>query len=175
MIMKLRKASLKEFEAIKKFYWNLIDEMSEKDDSIGWKKGIYPSDQFLEESLSKGELFNFVDDGPIVACVILNSDYNDGYIDVSWGTACEKDEVLIPHALGVCPNVQGRGIGSALVEEIIKTARTTNKKVIRLDILDGNLAAEKLYTKCGFQFVEEKTMFYEDTGWTKFKMYEQVL
>lgn len=31
---------------------------------------------------------------------------------------------------------------------------------------------DMLYTKCGFRFVQAKTMFYEDTGWTEYKMFE---
>ena len=33
-------------------------------------------------------------------------------------------------------------------------------------------AAERLYAGCGFQFVEAKQMFYENTRWTEYKMYE---
>lgn len=49
------------------------------------------------------------------------------------------------------------------------------KKTIRLDILGTNSIAEKLYVKCGFRFVQAKPMFYEDTGWTEYKMYEKNL
>ena len=40
------------------------------------------------------------------------------------------------------------------------------------DILSGNDAAERLYTRAGFQFVQAKPMFYEDTGWTEHKMFD---
>jgi hypothetical protein len=36
-------------------------------------------------------------------------------------------------------------------------------------------AAEHLYTHCGFHFVEAKDMFYEDTGWIEYKMFEMNL
>ena len=55
--MTFQKADISEFITIKKFYWNLIDEMSDVNEQIGWKKGIYPSDDFLMKSLEKGELF----------------------------------------------------------------------------------------------------------------------
>ena len=50
--------------------------------------------------------------------------------------------------------------------------RSDGKKAVRLDILGTNTTAEKLYTGCVFQFVQAKIMFYEDTGWTEYKMYE---
>ena len=51
-------------------------------------------------------------------------------------------------------------------------ARRTGKQAVRLDILGTNRAAERLYTGMGFQFVQAKTLFYEDTGWTEYKLYE---
>ncbi len=55
--MIFQKAKIEEFENIKQFYWNLIDEMKDENDKIGWKKGIYPTDEFLIESLRKQQFF----------------------------------------------------------------------------------------------------------------------
>lgn len=49
------------------------------------------------------------------------------------------------------------------------------QKALRLDLLGENIAAERLYTKYGFEFVETKTMYYEDTDWTGFRLYEHNL
>ena len=157
--MIFQKAYINDFERIKSFYWDLIDEMQDQNDVIGWKKGIYPTDEFLQESLLRGELFTLEEDGQLYACT-------------PWSLNCRDDEVLIPYALGVRPAQQGKGVGQRVVEEILQYARVNGKKAVRLDILGQNAVAEKLYTKCGFQFVQAKTMFYEDTGWTEFKMYE---
>lgn len=53
------------------------------------------------KSLEKGELFVLKENNTLCACVVLNSDYNMGYVDVPWNIKCEADEVLIPHALAV--------------------------------------------------------------------------
>lgn len=170
--MIFQKAHSNDFERIKSFYWDLIDEMQDQNDVIGWKKGIYPTDEFLQESLLRGELFTLEEDGQLYACTVLNSESNEGYAGTPWSLNCRDDEVLIPHALGVRPAQQGKGVGQRVVEEILQYARVNGKKAVRLDILGQNAVAEKLYTKCGIQFVQAKTMFYEDTGWTEFKMYE---
>ena len=60
--MIFQKADISEFDIVKEFYWNLIEEMSDVNDQIGWKKGIYPSDDFLMKSLEKGELFMLKED-----------------------------------------------------------------------------------------------------------------
>ena len=70
------------------------------------------------KSLEKGELFVLKENNTWCACVVLNSDYNMGYVDVPWNIKCEADEVLIPHALAVSPDCQGKGIGKRVVKEI---------------------------------------------------------
>lgn len=55
--------------------------MQSENDKIGWKKGIYPSDDYLVRSLSDGELYKLTDD-KMYACVILNSVGNEGYAGV---------------------------------------------------------------------------------------------
>ena len=74
--MIFQKAHINDFERIKNFYWDLIDEMQDQNDVIGWKKGIYPTDEFLQESLLRGELFTLEEDGQLYACTVLNSESN---------------------------------------------------------------------------------------------------
>lgn len=171
-MMTFERADATEFERIKEFYWNLIDAMRDQNDRIGWKKGIYPTDEFLRESLSKGEFFTLKDNNILYGCVILNSECNEGYQGLPWSIDCQEEDVFVPHALAVDPAQQGEGLGAKIVHEIFRYAREQHKKAVRLDILGTNVMAERLYTKCGFQFVEAKNMFYEDTGWTEYKMYE---
>ena len=172
--MELRKAGAEEFESVRGFYWRVIDLMNGK--GIGWKKGIYPADEFLSESLEKGELYVIDNpEGGYAASVIVNSLTNEGYAGIKWRLDCKDSEVLIPHALAVLPTLHGQGIGKTVVDDIFELARQTGKKVVRLDVLSGNPAAEHLYTGKGFRFVESRTMFYEDTGWAEFHMFEYIL
>ena len=173
--MDLRAARENEFEAVRAFYWALIDEMQGRTDTVGWKKGVYPTDRFLRESIARGELFVLDGASGYDACTVLNSASNEGYEGVSWGTDCPEEAVLVPHALGVRPAVQGQGIGRRTVGDILALARSLGKKTVRLDILKGNTAAEHLYTGMGFRFVREQCMYYPDTGMTAFLLYEYIL
>ena len=74
--MIFQKASQDEFDRIRAFYWALIDAMAANNDKIGWKKGIYPTEEFLQESLLRGELFTLEEDGQLYACTVLNSESN---------------------------------------------------------------------------------------------------
>ena len=173
--MKLRPAEKDEFECVRDFYWELIDLMQGRPDTVGWKKGIYPSDSFLSDSIDRGELYILETEAGLSASVILNSSWNEGYDGLPWSIECGREDVLVPHALGVHPSMHMCGIGTAVVSDIISIAKALGKKTVRLDILKGNTAAERLYSKSGFSFVGSNDMFYEDTGLTEFLMYELIL
>ena len=160
------------FENIRDFYWQLIDDIADHSEEIGWKKGIYPSDEFLKDSLSKGELYTLRDERKIIGSVILNSAYNEGYEGLPWSKKWRDGEVLIPHALAVTPRLQHQGIGKLLMDHVLETVREKKKKGMRLDILGTNRPAEALYRGRGFRFVASRTMYYPDTGWADYWMFE---
>ncbi len=176
--MKLQKADEHDFPAIQRFYWDVIEDIhknNRNNENLGWKKGVYPSDDFLRGSIRNEELYTLTEAGALSACVILNSACNEGYMGCPWSIVCAPDEVLIPHALAVAPSAQGKGVGRTVVEGILELARTEHKKAVRLDVLGACKAAERLYTRCGFRFVAAKKMYYEDTGWTEYKLFERNL
>lgn len=173
--MKFQKAGKADFHIIQKFYWDVIDDIHRNNvnnENLGWEKGVYPSDDFIQNSLIKGELYTLTEKDTLYACVILNSEHNEGYDNCTWSIVCDPGEVLTPHALAVHPELQGKGVGRIVVENVLKIARAEYKKAVRLEVLGACRAAERLYTSCGFKFVEAKEMFYEDTGWTEYKMFE---
>ena len=49
------------------------------------------------------------------------------------------------------------------------------QKAIRLDVLKGIAPAEKLYSGLDFKYLHTLKMFYEDTGWTDYELYEYTL
>ena len=159
LVMQLRKALPAEFDQVKAFYWDLIDQMKDRSNTVGWKKGIYPSDLFLKESISSGTLYLLDSTDGYIASVILNHSWNEGYDGLPWSIDCKRNDILVPHALAVKPDVQRTGIGKLVVKDIIEIAGSENIITIRLDILGGNTAAEILYTKAGFQYVAAKDMF----------------
>ncbi len=107
--------------------------------------------------------------------MIVNHSYNDGYKQVNWSVEAEDGELLVIHALGVQPNYAGQGIAKEMVQKVIEMGIKQKLKTIRLDVLEGNIPAEKAYTKIGFQYVTTLKMFYEDTGWTNYKAYEYII
>ena len=77
--MSFQKATITDFRIIQKFYWDVIDNIHRNNinnENLGWEKGIYPFDDFIQSSLIKGELYTLTEKDTLLACVILNSEHN---------------------------------------------------------------------------------------------------
>ena len=170
--MNIQKAEPEQYPAVRAFYHSLIDAITGQTNTVGWKKDIYPAPEFLLDSIRKGELYLAAEDEEILAAMVLNHDCNEGYREFAWPTEATPEEVTMIHALGVHPRHARQGCAKKMVLFAIETARENHQKVIRLDVLKGNVPAEKLYNGLGFQLLHTLPMFYEDTGWTDFELYE---
>lgn len=173
--MELRIVKNNEFKGIKGFYNKLIDMMQDSEYLPGWEKGVYPSDEFLYDSISNHELYGVKENGAYIGVMVINHEWNDGYNNVKWMIEAPKDKVAVIHTLGVLPTHHGQGIAQFLVKEAINLSIQNEQKVVRLDVLETNTPAQKLYTKMGFKYIDTIEMFYEDTGWVDFLLYEYVL
>ena len=174
-VLKIRTANMDEYYSVRDFYYSLIDAMEDAEFKPGWQKDVYPTQEFLIKSIKNDELYIGKLDEKIVSCMVVNQEYNEGYNHITWSVQALDSELLVIHALGVHPAFSGQGIAKQMVQKVIDTARENHLKTIRLDVLGGNLPAEKAYTKMGFQYLDTIQMFYEDTGWTEYKIYEFII
>ena len=124
------------------------------------------------QPIGNGNLYIGVENEKIISAMVVNHECNEAYKGLQWPTAAEEDEISVIHALGVHPSQCRKGYASGMVKYAIETARDNHQKVIRLDVLKGNIAAEKLYGSLGFQYMQTIQMFYVDTGWKDFMLYE---
>ncbi|WP_437904724.1 GNAT family N-acetyltransferase [Sorangium sp. So ce327] len=75
--------------------------------------------------------------------------YVDGEpVGMATGAPFEGTYELI--SMWVAPEVRGRGVGDALVEEILRWAREQGGSELRLDVKQDNLSAISLYVRHGF-------------------------
>ena len=171
--MIFRKAEKEDFYKIRSLYWNLIDQEQNDPSFPHWKKEIHPSDEMIQNSIDRKELYVLSDDEKITACVIANAEKVDGYSDAPW--QIDSDEVIVLHVLAVHPDHRGKGLARKLVENVIEQERKAGKKALRLDVIENNTTAEKLYQKLGFQYIQTKILYYDVVGEMMFKLYELVL
>ena len=82
------------------------------------------------------------------------------------------EKVAVIHILAVSPGYQGKGIGSEMIREAIRMAKSKGMQAIRLDALASNTPAHKLYKRLGFEYRGKQHLYAENTGWTDFYFFE---
>lgn len=174
-MLETRIAQPEDFETVEAFYRELIGTLEGAKYTPQWKVGIYPSAQQLRDAIDKNTLIIGENGGRVVACMVLDRHPNDSYRDVPWPTAASDEQVSIIHLLGVKAGCSGQGIGAQMVRTALRMAREAQQKAVRLDVLAGNLPAEKLYEKEGFRKVCTQPTYYDDTGWIDCGLYECAL
>ena len=174
-MMKIRKASDDDYEAVRNLYYRITDGMLQMGLTNSWQHDVYPSQEFIKGAIASGTLYiGFLEDIPVSA-MVLNRECNDGYERVVWPSDIPMADAMVIHALGVHTDYCGRGIAGEMTRFAISEARHNGAHVLRLDVLEGNNAAEKVYVSAGFVYAGTVTMFYEDTGWVPFRLFECLL
>ena len=154
-VLIIKKAEERDYEQVRDFYHSMTDQMKERGYIITWVKDVHPLPEFLEESIKEGTLYIYRD-------IERTEDLNDS-------------QFFVIHALGVHPDFTGKGVGRSMVEEAVRIAAENGARALRLDVLDTNEPAQKLYCRCGFGYRGTAKLYYENTGWRNFDMYEIVL
>ena len=134
------KPAKEEFYKIRSLYWNLIDQEQDDPSFPHWKKGIHPSDEMIQNSIEREELYVLADGDEIAVCVIANDEKVEGYADAPW--QIDSDEAIVLHVLAVHPDYRGKGLARKLVENVIEQERKAGKKALRLDVIENNTTAE---------------------------------
>jgi ribosomal-protein-alanine N-acetyltransferase len=62
--------------------------------------------------------------------------------------------------LGVAPAHRGRGVGRALVEQMLAALRSHGARVVYLEVRESNVVARRLYESLGFAEVARRARYY---------------
>lgn len=173
--MNIRLARMGELDQIMENYHLMSAYPGQFEHGAGWVKDLYPTTDMIEQSIQKEEYHLVEIDGKIAAGMSLNEEYTEGYDNANWLIDAKEGEFLSIHALGVMPEYRGQSLARHLVRHAIKYARDHHYKAIRIDVLDRNDAAKKLYPSEGFQWAGKIELYYEDTGLTDYYMYEYII
>ena len=170
--MELRKALPQDFDSVKRFYWELIDDMQGCKTFPKWSKGEYPSDDDLAKYIENGELYIAQSNGEIAGAFALNNCAPKGYESCDWLVKAPPEQVSVIHILAVSAKQHHTGIGSYLVEQAKEICRKTGQRSLRLDVVDNNTPARNLYVKQGFIPHKIIELTYDNVGTLKFLLCE---
>ena len=161
-----------ELEEVCAFYWDLSDRLADAEYSPRWTREVYPARNELAEMIDERSLRLAELDGRLIGGFAVDQASNEDYAGTPWPSGATDAEAAVVHLLCVDPDCQGQGIGTCLIREAVEVARQMGVRVVRLDVLTGNLPAHRLYESVGFVPVITKELFYEDTGRVDFTLYE---
>ena len=170
-MINLRKATNGEAEPILKFYQNVIESIEDSEFEPKWGRH-YPNLEFIKTSIEKQELYVYTNDKMIIASVVLNNRFNPEYENINWICNSKPQETIIIHTFAVTPDYAGKGIGKEIFNQIKDDAVKKNKKTIRLDIINGNTGAQKVFERLGFKYIDTVELFHDAVGLEKFHLYE---
>ena len=172
MLEGFRKATLDDFPALLRFYERVCSAQERDEYSPQWHYGVYPAPEDLISHINAGEVLLAESGTEIAAACVLVFGDDPIYRLVSWPTDSAPEEICTLHLFAVHPACRRQGVSAALLEHAIICAKNDGRRVLRLDVVKGNLPAEKLYQSKGFDFVQERKVFYEDTGELLVRLYE---
>lgn len=173
-MVNLRKAKANETEKILKFYQDVIDSIRGSDFKPKWSEN-YPDLEYIKSSIEKEELYLYTKGDNIISSIVLNNKFNPEYKDIGWNVDAESDEIIVIHTFATDSNFSKKGIGKEIFNQIKGYALKNNIKTIRIDIIDGNTGAQRVFEKFGFKYVGTVEIFHDIVGLEKFHLYEYVL
>lgn len=173
-MINLRTAKLKEAEKILQFYQDIINSTKGSEFKPKWNDS-YPNLEYIQTSIEKQELYVYTRNNSIIACLILNNRFDPEYEGINWNTNASPNEITIIHTFAIDSSFTKKGIGREIFNQIKTKAMRNNKKTIRIDIIDGNVGAQRVFEKFGFEYIDTVEMFHEAVGMENFHLYEYVL
>ena len=171
----ITRARADEYPEVRDFYYSLTDALEGTEYHPEWRKDVYPSQEDLLSAAESGTLYVGRVGGRIAGAMVVNQSCNEAYQKVNWPAVRDQKDFVVIHMLGVHRDFCGKGYAKEMVKYALNLSREVGMKAVRLDVLEGNIPAERLYSGLGFSYAGMVPMFYEDTGWKNFKAYEYVL
>ena len=149
--MTIRKATTEDLQAICDIYEEVITLEEKGELEVGWMRGVYPTREVAEASISRGDMFVQEDEaGRIAGTGIINQLQVDCYSEGNWTYPASDEEVMVIHTLIISGKAMGKGLGSEFVAFYEDYAKERGCTVLRLDTNERNAVARAFYKKHGY-------------------------
>lgn len=154
----VRKAAVTDLDSIEEGYREHFAHEREHGAYTVFREGVYPTRMTAEQALRNGSLYVYEEEGAVLGSIILDEAQPEEYQRIDWPSRAPAGRVKVIHLLMVRPGAAGRGVGSALVRHVLKTAGEQSCLAVRLDTGAQNIPAASLYRKLGFRLVSASSM-----------------
>lgn len=146
----IRQAEFRDIPAIAAIYESIHAEEEAGRMTIGWARGVYPTEATAREAVVLGDMFVLEEDGRITASARINREQMPAYAQVSWKYAAGEDRVMVMHTLTVDPALSGRGYARDFLAFYEVYARAHGCPCLRIDTNERNAVARRMYARHGY-------------------------
>ena len=130
----IRKAREADILAIAGIYDRILAKEEAGQATIGWVRGVYPTESFARKALAAGDLFVLEDGGKICATARINQEQVPEYAGGNWlYPDAPESEIMVLHTLAVDPQAGKRGLGRAFAAFYEQYAREHGCRYLRID------------------------------------------
>ena len=150
--MIIRKCREKDIEEAGAFYDRTVLYLEEHTNYPKWTYGSYPSEGYVREMYSRGNMYLCFRDGDIAAAFVLDDDPEDEFANGTWPTGLRNGEYLVIHAMAVDRSAGRSGIGTEILGFCEREARDKGYRALRVDVVPDNHPAKAFYEKNGFVY-----------------------
>lgn len=138
-----RKAASRDIDALAKLYAEAFTDKNERSDLEG----------YLRWTVSERDMR---------VIIVETQDHKiAGFVVTEFNSATMRNAVNIVD-IAVAPDLQGQGIGRALMEQVEETALKNEFDTVTLQVRKGNAKARSLYESIGFRDMGEDQKYYRD-------------
>ena len=150
----IRKAMQADVPAVAGIYDRILLKEEAGQVTIGWLRGVYPTEQTARAALAADDLFVMEADGVICATARINQVQVPEYRNADWRYAdVPENEIMVLHTLVVDPLESGHGYGTKFVAFYEQYALENGCPFLRMDTNEKNSTARALYKKLGYREV----------------------
>lgn len=141
----IEKACIQDLPELESLYRLLCDQQKGDPFTPMWVYGLHPDTPMLKRHIEKGELWIARVNGKPAAAMAL----------VPEG---ENRQDLGLHLLGVTREFRGTGLSRRMMDVMDRETGNGGYKAQVLDVIAGNIRAEKLYLRRGFEMTGRSTL-----------------
>ena len=131
----------------------------------------YPDRSSFVNDAENQELYVYIKNGKVVACISICVNMDEVYLPVEWQTKNANN--LYIHRLAVHPDFQKKGVGRILMDFAEKYAREKKFISVRLDTFSMNKRNLKFYESRGYERLE--AIYFPKQSEFPFYCYELIL
>lgn len=150
--MTIRNGTLADIPQVVSIYDRVLTEEESGRTTIGWIRGVYPTERTALDALNAGTLFVMERDGAVAAAAKIDQNQVPEYVNARWTYPdAPPGQVMVLHTLVVDPLRAGMGCGTEFVRFYERYALEHGCPFLRMDTNARNAAARRLYARLGYR------------------------